>query len=269
MEKIRGKKGTIALSTGIAVALCAVFLLAYLFREQFGWTIWKITHLDPAAALLNDHDPELFLDMGSYFFRADHYDIGKAERYFSNAAALDENVPYAHYQLARINFLRGDFQQALREINKEMTVQPELKQSYYVRGLIEGYAGDFTASAADFEKFISFYPFDWAGYNDLAWVYFRAGDYEKSKGAALRGLAAAPRNAENPWLLNSAGIALLNLNKKEEAKIYFEKALAKLEDMAPKDWGIAYPGNDPAIYAEGLAKTKESVAYNLELSGKK
>ena len=38
-----------------------------------------------------------------------------------------------------------------------------------------------------------------------------------------------------------------------------------LAPMTEKDWGQAYPGNNPSTYGEGFSKMKESIQANLEL----
>ncbi|MDI9355336.1 MAG: hypothetical protein QM532_04205 [Cyanobium sp. MAG06] len=35
--------------------------------------------------------------------------------------------------------------------------------------------------------------------------------------------------------------------------------------MTERDWGVAYPGNDPAIYSKGLEAMKKSINDNLKL----
>jgi hypothetical protein len=69
----------------------------------------------------------------------------------------------------------------------------------------------------------------------------------------------------NPWVQNTYGTLLLNLERKEEAKQAFLKAKELVEAMSPESWGIAYPGNDPRIYETGLSAMKSSIAANLAI----
>lgn len=104
---------------------------------------------------------------------------------------------------------------------------------------------------------------EWAGYNDLAWLYFQLGDYEKTLSVSESGLQ---NSSDNAWLLNMHGLALHNLGRSEEAKEYFDRAKKRVDTLTPEDWGRAYPGNDPAIYAEGLARMREAIEHNLSLA---
>jgi tetratricopeptide (TPR) repeat protein len=232
------------------------------FRQPLAVLAWGALHCGFIVTILDSRNAVLYETMGTYYFTSDHYDIDKAKGYFEKALAVDTRVPLAHYQLARIYFIRGDSYLAEVEIHKELELYPDFKRSYYVRGLIYGYSGRLSEAAADFKTFLEWKPHSWAAHNDLAWVYFRAGKYAEARDTARAGLNIAPNN---PWLLNSLGVALLNTGDKQGAKTAFTQALASVSAMSPEDWGKAYPGNDPAIYREGFSKMKESIQSNLEL----
>ncbi len=205
---------------------------------------------------------QALFERGNYYYGGGAYDTAKAEKYFRAALALDPMLQGPHYQLARIYFVQGDFYTAENEINKELDLHPDFKRSYYVRGLIYGYSGRLAEAEADFKQFLKWMPDSWAGNNDLAWIYFQEGKYAEAHDTARVGLTIAP---ENPWLLNALGVALLNLDDKKGAKEAFTKALAVIGSMNEKDWGVAYPGNDPSIYGEGFSKMKVSIQQNLQL----
>lgn len=234
----------------------------YFFHKPLGWAVWQSVHAAPLAVALNGTDPALRFAIGNYYFGGGAYDTKKAESYFRAALALNPSMGGPHYQLARIYFIRGNFSAATREINKELELYPEYGRSHYVRGLIYGYSGRLAEAETEFKAFLAWKPQSWAGNNDLAWIYFQEGKYAEARDAARAGLAI---DSNNPWLLNSLGVALLNTDDKNGAKEAFEKALAILETKTEREWGAAYPGNDPAIYGKGLSKMKESIQGNLRL----
>lgn len=212
------------------------------------------------AGMLNTEDAELFSDLGELYFSHDHYNIALAKRFYEQSVSIDPVRQHNHYQLGRIYFLEGNYARALSEIDVEERFNPSFGKTHYMKGLILGYMGNYRESAAAFGKFIESDPINWAGYNDLSWVYFSAGDFVSAKQTAEIGLGYA---AGNPWLLNSLGVAELGLNDKARAHTAFQQALASLETMGPSDWGRAYPGNDPRIYDEGFRSMKESLETNL------
>ena len=194
--------------------------------------------------------------------RSDFYNIGRAEGFYREALELDFAMPLVRHQLARIDFLRGEFPRALSLIDAEIALPggPASPSSYYVRGLILGYMGRYSEAAEDYQKFIEIHPGTWAAANDYAWVLLKAERFEEAADAAEMGLATWP---ESPWLLNSKAIALYELGELKGARAAAEAASKAAENITEEQWLIAYPGNDPRIALEGIAALKNSIAENM------
>jgi len=191
----------------------------------------------------------------------DSYDVGRAEYFFNIAVAKDPTLLYVHHELARISFLHGEFPDAMKQINLQITMHGDTTpNSYYIRGLIEGFMGDYADSAKDYEHFLQFDPHDWAAINDYAWVLLKAGRAKDAEVATAAGIAYFPNN---PWLLNSNATALYELKEYPEALVSAQKALATVQNLTEAEWLHAYPGNDPKIGAQGLAAFKVAVADNM------
>lgn len=246
----------------VVAALLVALYGAYFFHESLGWVVWRVTHNASAALALNAADPELLFAIGNYYFGSGAYDLVKARRYFNAALEYNPTLSGPHYQLARTHFVEGNFNDALEEINKELTLHPEFGRSHYVRGLIYGYNGRLADAETEFKAFLVWKKDSWAGNNDLAWIYFQEGKYIEARDAARTGLTIQPNN---PWLLNSLGVALLNTGDTEGAKESFLKALSALTYMNERDWGQAYPGNNPTVYRQGFTQMKASIEANLKL----
>ena len=246
-----------------------VIFLFFISRDILANLAWKEYKLPAVASLLNKNNAELEFELGNHYFNVSGsgaYDLVKAEKHFERALAIDKNIPDAWHQLARIDFLRGNFPEAILKINKQIEIHGDsFMASYYMRGLISGYAGNFKQAEADFKKFLSWSKTNWAAHNDLAWVYFKLGEYKKVEMIAREGLAYSKNN---PWLLTSLGASLLNQGRKSEAKKIFESARIAAAILTEKDWSRAYPGNNPDIALKGLEEMKKTIEYNLELSGK-
>lgn len=248
-------------TTVVIIGMYGIFHIPQLYD------FWPGFGLERVATFVNQSDPKLSFAIGeSYFGHGKTYDIKKAEAAYIRAIKLRPDFLEAHYQLGRIDFINGRFLSALDEMNTVLRLDPEFKRAYYMYGLISGYKGDFDQAIWGFGEFIKRDDFNWAGYNDLAWIYFKKGDYQKMKEVAEKGLEQA---YHNPWLSNIYGTALMNLGEKEQARENFQIALEETEKMTPEGWGRAYPGNNPKIYAAGLEETKNVIRYNLELVGQK
>ena len=192
--------------------------------------------------------------------RAISYDIDRAEYFFQRAFLLDPELPYLNHQIARVAFLRGDFNRAMLYINREIAMHPEHSSAYYVRGLIEGFMGDYDRAATDYEEFLKHAPTNWAAINDYAWVLLKAGRAEEAAKATEQGLQYFP---ENPWLLNNSAIALYEVGELEKAYERAQRAWDHVQMVAKEEWLHSYPGNDPAIASEGIATFRTAVSDNM------
>ena len=250
----------------LCLSICMSVLAGYAYGAPVGRFVWEQFHIASVAGVFGRNDAVLNRDIGVYHFTSTRYEPAVAERYLRRAVTLDAAVPFAHFELGRIAFIKGDLATAIIEADKELSVNPTFPNSYYLRGLTYAYAGALAAAAADFRTFLTLKPQSWAGHNDLAWIYFRQGEYEAVVMTAREGLAAHPGN---PWLENTLGTALLNLGAYEEAGAHLLAAQKGFDVMSSSDWGGAYPGNDPRIYEEGLVASRAAVEENLALVAQK
>lgn len=189
------------------------------------------------------------------------YDVNRAKYFFDLAVAKDPTTPYLHHELARISFLRGDFSTALAHINKEIEMyKDEHANSYYVRGLIEGYVGAYDAAIADYAVYLKSDPHNWAAINDYAWVLLKAGKAREAEAATADGLAYFP---DNPWLLNSNAIALYEIGELDRAREQARKAFTEASKISEEEWLNAYPGNDPRAAREGVSAFVDATRSNM------
>lgn len=188
------------------------------------------------------------------------YDVDRAEYFFREAVKLDPSLIYVHHELARIHFLRGHFWDAMAEINTQIQEHgTSTPNSYYVRGLIEGYMGDYASAAKDYEEFLKVAPRNWAAVNDYAWVLLKDNRPKEAAAATEEALKYFP---QNPWLLNSSAIALYEIGEIEKAHERAQAAWERVQKVSEREWLHSYPGNDPAIAAEGIATFRASVEEN-------
>ncbi len=246
-----------------AFTILLISIAIWTLRAPLSFQLVRHLQADQIARSLNPTNPDLLMAIGNSFFGDGRiYDQTKAYEAFSEVIKQDPGRVEAHYQLGRIYFINGQFESAITEIETVLRLNPDFKKAYYMYGLISGYKGDLNQAIWGFSEFIARDSFNWAGYNDLAWIYFKQGDYEKTREIASQGLRQAP---SNPWLQNTYGTALLNLGDQEQARTIFTAALKTCEQMRPEDWGGAYPGNDPALYDRGLGEMCMTIRKNLSL----
>lgn len=228
-------------------------------------------YIAPALILyLDSKNPTLAFDIGNYFFNGGAYDLNKARAAYEKALAIDPNIRLAHYQLGRLAFIRGDLTKAANEIEEELRLHPEIPNSYYVRGLIEGYQGLYGSAEKDFSKFIEQAPQSWAGYNDLAWVQAKQKKFQEARETVLLAFKRLPGETErNVWLWTSLGVASLNLKEYNGAEAAFMKARTISEGISAEYFWSAYPGNDPRGAEQAFKQFKATLSLNLALTHEK
>src|SRR3989338_4731315 len=247
------------------VIMGALVLLAAFFsvRDSLAGIAWEKHGRADWAFRLVWSDATLAMQLGNYYFNGGAYDLGKAEQAYKKAVAKDPVIFWGHYQLARIYFVRGEYDKAIREVEKELEGNPENLRALYVRGLIYAYQDSFDKAEEDLRQFVEWAPKEWAGYNDLALVLSRLGKYQEAKKVISIAMREAPKASDNPWLLNGRGVAELNLGEYALADKSFRGALYVLGKLDLAEWRKAYPGNDPAQAESGLNSFRKAIEENM------
>ncbi|OHA02022.1 MAG: hypothetical protein A3C11_00060 [Candidatus Sungbacteria bacterium RIFCSPHIGHO2_02_FULL_49_12] len=249
----------------IFVSILAILLMGFLVsQDSFARTAWQKYRWPRAAVVLDRRDAPLAMIIGNYYFSSGAYDLAIAENAYRKAVAIDPKILWGHYQLARILFVKGNSEEALDEINRELEANPENLRSLYVRGLIYGYTNRSDKAAEDFQRFTEWAPTEWAGYNDLAWALSKGGRYKEALAVIMTALDKVPRGDKNPWLWNAKGVAELNLADYNAAAASFAKAKSTADQLTLDAWHKAYPGNDPASATSGLDAFRNAIIENLQ-----
>jgi tetratricopeptide (TPR) repeat protein len=207
--------------------------------------------------------PERAYAYGARHFDAQHaadYDIERAEYYFNWAERLDLDYPHVQHQLARIAFLKGDFDTALMRIDRELESPTHSPSAYYIRGLIKGFMGDYAGAVIDYQTYREYDPNNWAAVTDLSWVLLKDDRPEEALLVLSQVLEQWPHN---PWLLNTKAIALYEVGRVEEAREAITAAAEAVKNVTPEEWLRAYPGNDPLAAPDGVKTFQESVSLNM------
>lgn len=192
---------------------------------------------------------------------AESYDLDTAKYFYTQASDIDPKFPNAYHQRARIEFLRGNYDEALALIEQEIATRgDDAPSAFYVRGLIKGFNGDYAGSAEDFAHYLRLDPSNWAAVNDLAWALLQQ---DRPQSALARLEAALPVWPNNPWLLNMHAVALFEAGRLDDAAASANAALLAMENTTEQAWLVANPGNDPLVGAEGFNSLRQAIEANI------
>jgi len=95
------------------------------------------------------------------------------------------------------------------------------------------------------------------------WVLAKQGKYDEVKEAIFSAFENVSDAQRNPWLLNSLGVAELNLGEYKKAEASFLKAKEYAKALTPEEWSRSYPGNNPQGASAGLKQFLDAIEGNL------
>lgn len=236
--------------------------------------VWEHYQAGSLALFLDQSDTGLALGIGDYYFgnqlavnsKEHPYDLSLAKKASEKAIKINASVAFAHYMRGRIEFVQGNFNGALADFNKELSLYPTNKRPLYMRGLVYAYRGqegDLLLAENDFRAFVTWAPTEWAGYNDLAFVFAKEKKYNEAALTLKEGITKANGGATNPWLWNALGVMELNLNQPKEAVSALIQAQKFASSLTDANWRRAYPGNNPSTAQTGLESMKAGIARNV------
>jgi len=190
---------------------------------------------------------------------ASEYDRDRAEELFDRVYAMDPEHPFIQHQRARIAFLKGDLLVARMRAD-DAVARGTTPSSLYLRGLINGYLGDYSEAARDYEMYLRGDSSNWAALTDYSWVLIKDGRPYDALVSIDWGLMSWP---DNPWLLNMRAATLFEIGRYEEARTAAYSARDAVVKVSEADWSAAYPGNDPRIASTGIVTLSETIETNI------
>jgi len=183
-------------------------------------------------------------------------DLSDATSAATRAVALDERDPYTHYALFLVSLLARRHQQALREAQRAIDLNPNFSLGYFALGWIRIYLGHSAEAIDPILRSVRLNPNDRQAHalvSNVALAHYHQGNYEE----AVRYAERALQSRRLPFELRTLIASLGQLGRLDEAGV----VLAELERIelaeAKRYWEITIPYADPAHrehLLEGLRK---------------
>ncbi|MBM6579214.1 hypothetical protein ILT44_03375 [Microvirga sp. BT689] len=145
-------------------------------------------------------------------------EVDHALRAAGQGLMIDERDPAAHWAMGRALWLRGSFEQTLRELETSVDLSPNFAQGHYTLGFVHSQAGDpeTAIAAADQSRRLSPYdPLLFGMLGSRAMALIRLGRYEE---AAAAGVNAASRPNAHAHIAAIAALSLSFAGRLNEAR---------------------------------------------------
>ncbi len=205
--------------------------------------------------------PESFVNRAEEFYRAGKLDAAKEA--YEQAIQTDPNNPANYVELARIQTITGEYEQARINAANAMLKNENNPLAHAVMGWIEGFQGNYVEAERSIRRALELDP-----NNALAHAYYAEiliDQIQQDYGFLDKAIAESKLALElGPDLLEShrvRGIVLLNTNNLEEAVQEFERAIAINKNIADLHLflGVAYKAQE----RYDLAQEALLLAYSL------
>ncbi|ONI88249.1 hypothetical protein ALI144C_07320 [Actinosynnema sp. ALI-1.44] len=147
----------------------------------------------------------------------------EAKRDFDRAIELDPNFSEYLYDRGSLARLRGDADAAIADYEKAMSLSAPYPEAYYSRGDTRASNGDTTGALADFDYVLELEPDHVDALINRAALLLESGDVDRAAADVQRGLGLAPDSAH---LLCAQGLIALETGDHPAARTSFQAALA-------------------------------------------
>lgn len=145
------------------------------------------------------------------------------EFYFYKAVSIDPAYRESYISLAKYQAENGRYDQAMKNIDRAVSLNPEMTDGYMVRGIICHLRDDNDEAIHNFREVTSREPDNLRAYSYISKCCNAEGRYEEAVEAAERGLQI---NGSYANFFVNKGVALYHLNRYEEAVSALRRVIA-------------------------------------------
>lgn len=166
-------------------------------------------------------NPQLYLFLGLCYI--DEKDYKSAEKHLLRVVEFDKKLPEAYFYLGVIYERQNSFRKSIKYFRKTIELEPEHAAALNYLGYMFAEKG---MNLDEAEKLINralkIEPENPAYIDSLGWVYYKKGMYVEAEKYLLK---AVEKEGDDPEIFEHLGDVKDVLGKKDEAIIYWEKAI--------------------------------------------
>src|ERR1041385_331658 len=222
-------------------------------REKLGEELSTIKRFDAPIENVTTSSLEA---LRQYDFGAKEHsklDYKSAIPFYRNAIGRDPNFAIAHARLANCYNNTNQFEASRAEFTKayELVDRVSEREKFLIRSFYYGgVTGEWEKQIEELETWKHTYPRDWEPLNQLASKYTLVGPFELAVTEGNRAIELNPKDAR---AYVNVGVAFIELNRFEEARVVLRKAEAlkpESANMHARLYQIAFLQSDSATMKE-------------------
>jgi len=164
-------------------------------------------------------------------------DVDRSIAAFRRATSLDAHFAPAYTALGVCYAIKGSHTKSIKYSRIAYAIDP--RGVYAARNLAKAYGarGDFEAATTLLIEYLKMYPRDWEAQNELAYSYFKMGEYGRSL-QCLRSLLSSSLDTSvsakrYAAVLNNIGVVHLHMGSMSDAENAFRKSLEASDQRHP------------------------------------
>lgn len=160
--------------------------------------------------------------------------LKQAVENFTQAIALDANMPAAYSNRCLVYMQLGDYQQAQEDCTKSLQLNPKNTEVYLNRGLVYQRQKQYQAAIWDYNQVIELKPHDLRGYYNRGLTYFELQNYQQALFDYNQAISQNLRqdSQELATVYNDRGLAQFQLGNISAANLDFSLAIRLGADNA-------------------------------------
>ena len=185
---------------------------------------------------------ECYLFRGCAYFHMEQY--AKAAADFSSAIELDPFNPLAYHNRASSRVKNGELNDGIKDYERAISLKEDYAEAYKNRGVTYmKYIKDYERALSDFNRVLSLQPEEKGVYFLRGTLYGKMLKFEDAYQDYLRALEGIKAN---PWLYYNMGNCLLRMGRYNEAIESYTKAIELRADVPAfyHNRGLAYARQD-------------------------
>ncbi|MFB3926120.1 MAG: tetratricopeptide repeat protein [Syntrophales bacterium] len=184
-----------------------------------------------AAGCANEKAANIHLNMGLAYLESRQYSSALKE--LMDAEKENPQDPRIHYYLGITYHAKNLPDEAIRELKKAVEIKTDYSEAYNYMGMVYDGMGRYDLAIQSFKNALSNILYETPSYamNNMAWSYFKKGDYDSALLQFSEALKHEPNMMNHAALEKNIGVVLYRKSNPNSAVMHLKRSLEIAPDF--------------------------------------